>query len=147
MTTTLAFALSLTASAALIAGSAIAADAQGGRKFQTSLTGGAEIPGPGDADARGIASITINSGQKRICYKLSVSNIDAATMAHIHVGAVGVAGAVVVPLTAPSGGSSSGCATVTRALALAILKNPSRYYVSVHNAAFPAGAARGQLHK
>jgi len=142
----LALALSFTASAALIAGTSIAAE--GGRKFSTTLTGAAEIPGPGDTDARGTASVTVNSGQKKVCYKISVSNIDTATMAHIHHGAVGVAGPVVVPLTAPnSSGNSAGCATVTRALALDILKSPAAYYVNVHNAAFPNGAARGQLRK
>ena len=148
MTTKLALALSFTASAALIAGSAIASSSQGGVKLQTRLTGAAEVPGPGDTDARGSASVTVNSGQKKVCYKLAVSNIDTATMAHIHVGARTVAGPVAVTLTPPNAsGNSSGCATVTRTLALAILKNPSGYYVNVHNAAFPAGAARGQLAK
>jgi hypothetical protein len=54
---------------------------------------------------------------------------------------------VVVPLAPPTGGSSSGCAEVSRELALAILKSPSDYYVNVHNAEFPAGALRGQLSK
>jgi hypothetical protein len=36
---------------------------------------------------------------------------------------------------------------VDRELALAILKHPAAYYVNVHNADFPAGAARGQLSK
>ena len=148
MTPKLALALSFTASAALIAGSAIASDAQGGRKLQTRLTGAAEVPGPGDADGRGTASVTVNSGQDRVCYKLSVANIDTATMAHIHIGGTTVAGPPVVTLTPPdASGNSSSCATVTRALALAILKDPSAYYVNVHNAAFPAGAVRGQLAK
>jgi hypothetical protein len=148
MTNKLALALSFTASAALIAASAIASAAQGGVKLHTTLTGAAEVPGPGDTDARGTASVTVNSGQKQVCYKISVSNIDAATMAHIHHGAAGVAGPVVVGLTAPNAaGNASGCATVTRTLALDILKHPAAYYVNVHNAAFPNGAARGQLRK
>ena len=144
MTPKLAFALSFTASAALIAGAAIAAD---GRKLQTTLTGAAEVPGPGDADGAGTASITVNPGQNQVCFALAVTNIDPATAAHVHIGPVGVAGPVVVPLTAPTDGSSSGCVTVTRAVALAILKDPPAYYVNVHNAPFPAGAVRGQLAK
>ena len=133
------------ASAALIAGAATAAD--GGRKLQTNLTGAAEVPGPGDTDGTGTAQITVNSGQKQVCYKLSVSNIAPATAAHIHEAAPTAAGPVVVTLGAPTSGTSSGCVTVTRALALEILKRPADYYVNVHNAAFPGGAARGQLAK
>ena len=133
------------ASAALIAGAATAAD--GGRKLQTNLTGAAEVPGPGDPDGAGTAQITVNPGQKRVCYKLRVSNIAPATAAHIHEAAPTAAGPVVVTLGAPTSGTSSGCVTVTRALALEILKDPSDYYVNVHNAAFPAGAVRGQLAK
>jgi hypothetical protein len=121
--------------------------ADGGRKLQTSLTGAAEVPGPGDPDGTGTASVTVNPGQNRVCYELAVSNIDAANAAHIHEAAAGAAGPVVVGLTAPSDGDSSGCVDVTRELALEILKRPQDYYVNVHNAAFPAGAVRGQLAK
>ena len=133
------------ASAALIAGAATAAD--GGRTLQTNLTGAAEVPGPGDPDGTGTAQITVNPGQNQVCYKLSVSNIAPATAAHIHEAAPTAAGPVVVTLGAPTSGMSSGCVTVTRALALEILKDPADYYVNVHNAAFPAGAVRGQLAK
>jgi hypothetical protein len=50
-------------------------------------------------------------------------------------------------LDPPTDGTSSGCAEVSRELALAILMSPSDYYVNVHNAEFPAGAVRGQLQK
>ena len=133
------------ASAALIAGAATAAD--GGRKLQTNLTGAAEVPGPGDPDGTGTAQITVNPGQKQICYKLRVSNIAPSTAAHIHEAASTAAGSVVVTLGAPTSGMSSGCVTVTRDLALEIVKRPSDYYVNVHNPAFPAGAVRGQLAK
>ncbi len=134
------------ASAALIAGAAAASD--GGRKLQTTLSGAAEVPGPGDSDGRGTATITVNSGQNKVCYKVSVANIAVATMAHIHEGAPTVAGPVKVTLRSPNAsGMSSGCVTVARSLALDILKRPADYYVNVHNAEFPGGAVRGQLAK
>lgn len=123
---------------------------EGGRRFTTTLTGAAEVPGPGDPDGSGTASVTVNHGQERVCFELAVADIALpATGAHIHLAPVGVAGGVVVPLTPPSGtpATSSGCVDVTAALAKAILKNPAGYYVNVHNAEFPAGAVRGQLHK
>ena len=137
--------VSCAASMALIATSAIAAD--GGRKLQTNLTGAAEAPNPGDPDGRGMATVTVNAGKRQVCYTLSVRNIDPATAAHIHEAPTGVAGPVKVTLRAPTTGRSSGCVTVTRQLALEILKDPADYYVNVHNPAFPTGAVRGQLAK
>lgn len=119
----------------------------GGRPFATTLTGAAEAPGPGDPDGSGTVVLRLNPGQEEICYELSVSNIAPATAAHIHVAPVGVPGPVVVPLVAPTSGSSSACATVDRDLVKAIIQNPELYYVNVHNAEFPAGAVRGQLSK
>ena len=139
-------ALLLLVAAVAVAGTAGAVQAQG-RSLSTSLTGAAEVPGPGDPDGTGTATLTINPGLGQICYQLTVSGIAPATAAHIHVGTVTEAGPVVVPLEPPTDGTSSGCAEVSRELALAILKSPSDYYVNVHNAEFPAGAVRGQLSK
>ena len=121
--------------------------AHGGRPLATTMTGAAEVPGPGDPDGVGTALLTLNPGQEEICFELTVANIAPATAAHIHVGPVGVAGPVVVPLPAPTGGSSSGCVSADRALIKAIIKHPENYYVNVHNAVYPAGAIRGQLSK
>lgn len=128
------------------AASVLAAPAtEGGRKLEASLTGAAEVPGPGDSDGSGTARIIVNPGQMRICYELEVSNIAPATAAHIHVGAAGTAGPPVVTLDPPSDGDSTGCIDVTREMAMNILRNPSGYYVNVHNADFGPGAIRGQL--
>jgi CHRD domain len=121
----------------------------GGRPLTTTLTGAAEVPGPGDPDGTGTATITVNLGQEEVCWEINAAGIVLpAAAAHIHVGAAGEAGPVVVPLSAPDAmGFSSGCATVDRDLAKAILKNPEDYYVNVHTSEFPAGAIRGQLSK
>ena len=145
MLKTVALTLSISAAAALLATPALSQN--GGRKLQTALTGAAEVPAPGDPDGSGTATVTVNAGKRQICYTLGVRNIDRATAAHIHEAAAGAAGPVVVTLKAPSTGSSSGCVTVTRERAMEILKDPSDYYVNVHNAAFPGGAVRGQLAK
>jgi hypothetical protein len=125
---------------------AVTAD-NGGAKFSATLTGVAEVPGPGDPDGTGSAALRANPGQGEICYTLTVQGIAPATFAHIHVGPAGVRGPVVVTLVPPTSGSSSACASVSRELALAILQSPERYYVNVHNVAFPDGAVRGQLTK
>ena len=120
---------------------------QGGRPLSTTLTGAAEVPGPGDPDGTGTASITLNHGQGEVCYELTVDKIAAANAAHLHVGAVDKAGPPVVNLTPPTDGSSKGCTALEKDKIQEILKNPENYYVNVHNAEFPDGAVRGQLGK
>lgn len=134
-------------SALLVMGPAVSAAEEGGRPITVQMTGAAERPGPGDENGAGTATFRINPGQKQVCYTLAVTDIDAATAAHIHKAPPTEAGPVVVPLEAPADGSSEGCADVTRELAMDLIKTPSDYYVNVHNAAFPAGAVRGQLGK
>lgn len=123
------------------------AQPEGGRKISTTLNGTSEVPGPGDSDGSGTFEGRVNPGQGQVCYKLAVSAIAPATGAHIHRGATGVAGPVVVGLTAPSAGSSEACATVSRDLAMELIQSPEAFYVNVHTAPFPAGAVRGQLGK
>jgi hypothetical protein len=116
------------------------------RPFTAVLTGANEFPGPGDTDGTGAAAVTINRTTGEICTDLRVENIATATMAHIHRGAVGVAGPIEVTLTTPSPeGTSSGCSTVAPALAAEIADGPAGFYVNVHNGDFGAGAVRGQL--
>ena len=120
---------------------------KGGVKLSTTLTGAAEVPGPGDPDGAGTASIRLRVGQGQVCHSITVSNITLpASAAHIHRGAAGVAGPVVVTLITPDAdGSVAGCVAAPRALVKEILKNPAAFYVNVHTSDFPAGAVRGQL--
>jgi hypothetical protein len=115
-----------------------------GRVLTAVLTGEAETAG-GDTDGIGVALVRVRAATGSVCYAVAVARVDTVTVAHIHVGAAGVAGPVVLPLTAPVDGFARDCATVDPALAAAIVANPAGYYVNVHSAAFPAGAVRGQL--
>ncbi len=142
---TLRLALPIAAVAALLAGTAIAQQGEGGRPYTVAMTGAAERPGPGDPDGSGTAEFRVNAGQGRVCYTLTVANIEPATAAHIHRAPPTAAGPVVVGLAAPTGGTSAGCADVERALAQELIRNPGAFYVNVHNAPFPGGAVRGQL--
>jgi hypothetical protein len=117
----------------------------GGRPIFTEMTGAEEAPGPGDPDGSGTARFTFNHGQGEVCFELTVENIAPATAAHIHRAPVGAPGPVVVPLTPPTDGSSSGCVDADRALIKEIMQNPAAFYVNVHNADFMPGAVRGQL--
>jgi len=102
----------------------------------------------GDADGTGSALITVNRGQREVCWHLSASNIELpGTSAHIHKQAPGVQGPIVVPLSPPdASGESSGCASgVDGELLDELAKSPESFYVNVHNTPYPPGAIRGQL--
>jgi CHRD domain len=139
----------LVATLGMVALLAIGAPAYGqGRPLATTLTGAAEVPGPGDLDASGTAFITLNQGQGEVCFDLSWARIDGTvTAAHIHIGSATVAGPVVVGLFAGSfAGTASGCVSgVSEELIKAIRQDPENYYVNIHSDVFPAGAIRGQL--
>lgn len=132
---------------------AVAAADVGGRPFTTGLTGAAELPGPGDPDAVGSATLSLNQGQGTVCFSVSWEDIDGTvTASHIHVGTATEFGAVVVPLfvnaTFSGTGETSGCTTgVDPELIKAIRQDPSGYYVNVHSTSFLPGAIRGQLGK
>jgi CHRD domain len=114
-----------------------------------SLTGGQEVPGPGDPDGSGRAFVRLAGD--RACFLLQWSGISAPTASHIHVGRRGVAGPVVVlffqgqlPDTL---NAVAGCAPADPAVVRAVAASPRDYYVNIHTADFPNGAIRGQLHR
>ena len=111
------------------------------QSYSATLTGPAEVPGPGDTDGLGFAVVTIDG--THIHYTVFAQNIGAPTAAHIHSGAAGVAGDPVVTLNVNT--LTNGTADLTQELANQINANPSAFYINVHNAEFPGGAIRGQL--
>ena len=145
----------LLGSTALGAAAALAEPvADGGRKFTTTLTGAAECNASGtcnlgDPDGSGSASITVNVGQERVCWDIDTSNLGTITRGHIHKGAAGFAGGIVVGFFEATAVDLNGCTTtpVDRKLLIDIIQHPQDYYVNVHTSDFPGGAIRGQLSK
>lgn len=138
------------------AGSAMAAP---DRTQATDLKGSEEVPGPGDPDASGFATLQLgNPGSHEICYDLHWENIsgenhdasdDAVTAAHIHEAGPGVAAPPAVPLFVdqhlPTSSSMSGCVSATPKTIAQINAHPEDYYVNIHSGEYPSGAIRGQL--
>jgi hypothetical protein len=123
----------------------------GGRPLSANLTGAAEVGG-GDTDGSGKMYLTLNQGQEQICWRLDVKNIAGPTRAHIHRGVAGVNGGVEVTffdtaVTPAIPVATSGCVSAPKGLVKEIRQNPGGFYINIHNAAYPAGAVRGQLSK
>jgi hypothetical protein len=125
-----------------------------GTGFTAKLTGTAEVPS-GKADATGTALIRLNPAEGLVCFKLVVTNAGQPVVAaHIHRGAAGVAGPVVVPLATPTATAananvqqSKGCVSADVALIRQIASSPAQFYVNAHTKEFPGGVVRGQLAK
>jgi CHRD domain len=100
-------------------------------------------PVPG-ASGSGTSSFSFRLGRSQICFTLTVTGLTNVTAAHIH---RFEGGAIVVPLTAPASGSSSGCVTIDRELLQEIVRTPAAFYVNVHTSAYPDGQVQGRLRR
>ncbi len=140
----------------MIAGVALAkSDTARAFTFTTTLSGAEEVnaagvPNQGDLGGSGTATLTLNPGQKTICYTITLVGItpnvdDTPFAAHIHEAPAGVNGPVVVPLGPLSLGTTLGCVPAESRTIAGIIADPTGYYVNVHNTEFPGGALRGQL--
>lgn len=125
------------------------------------LHGGNEVPGVVTGSA-GTATVTWNATTNAGTYRVEVYNMPVGTTAsHIHVGAAGVGGPVVINFTVPAGGISNdfglsgtfGCTDVVARAAQGINSCEDfvqalllgNTYVNVHSTANPGGEIRGQL--
>ena len=86
----------------------------------------------------------ISNGKLKFTLKFS-GLTGPATAAHIHMGSVGKAGPVVVPLCGPCTSPVKGNVRISAAVIKAIRKGAA--YVNVHTAKYPNGEIRGQLSK
>jgi hypothetical protein len=146
----LSVALPLTALAIAVLALAIASTASaGGRPLSADLSGSNEVPpvSTGDPNGSGTADLTLNQGQGEICLQIEVQNIAPTTLQHIHRGAAGTNGPVVVDFTPLLSQGGDGCVSADPALIKEIRQNPDGFYFNVHTGEFPGGAVRGQLSK
>jgi hypothetical protein len=94
------------------------------------------------ASGTGTFEVTIRLSRLELCYELRITGVANVTAAHIH--RVSDA-SIVVPLTAPTTGSSEGCVTVQQPLLGEIASTPGAFYVNVHTQSHPNGQVQGTL--
>lgn len=123
--------------------------------YRFALTQTQEVPTPKTTTATGIAQLIVYP--ERIDYELTGNSIIGVTMAHIHSGAAGVAGPIVVTLYNQAAGGTVNGVFATGSLTSANLPNGvtlaslkallagGSAYVNVHTTANPAGEIRGQV--
>lgn len=137
------------------------------RIFIAGLTGAAEIP-PRQTDASGAVAVSLNPDGTSLHYRLSVSDIQDVTAAHLHIGLPDENGPIVVPLlgqgapgdnaTLPEGVADgviaegdiavtdlTGPLTGTPLLVLMELLRSGAIYANVHTSLYPEGEIRGQM--
>jgi hypothetical protein len=117
-------------------------------QIRTVLTAAQEVPSPTGAvsNAGGTFSATITKSDTgaSVSWQLSFSGLTGnAIAAHIHTGAVGSPGPVVLALCGPCTSPASGTGNLTDAALQAIEGGTA--YVNVHTPTNPGGEIRGQL--
>ena len=134
--------------------------------FSAQLSPANEVPPITNAEsvASGTATITFDT-TKDAAGAVTAANVTVVatlrgfpagstiTVAHIHTGAAGVAGGVLVPLVPPAGsvtltngaGSFTQSQNVDGPTATNIINNPAGFYFNVHTALNPGGVIRGPL--
>ncbi|MEA2177816.1 MAG: hypothetical protein QOF29_1247 [bacterium] len=133
----------------MVVGASIAVG-QGGSSDDTltaRMSGNQERPA-GDPDGKGAAGVVVDG--RKVCLSIAFAGLDTVAAAHIHRGARGQNGDIVVDPKFSGGRSGSAntlarCVTVAQDVAQGIKRNPANYYVNVHTTKYPAGAIRGQL--
>ncbi|WP_194920923.1 CHRD domain-containing protein [Catenulispora rubra] len=122
------------------------------RGLRANLSGDQEVPtvgGPAVGDPTGRAVAYIHPQGTEVSYAFAWIGLNP-TLGHIHQGAFGTNGKVVVPLFTSAIPTSvfavAGTVTgVDPALVRQIDEHPRDFYTNLHTAQFPGGAARGQL--
>jgi CHRD domain len=107
------------------------------------LSGDQEAPERVNSGATGTATFTLDRATHTLSGTVEVDGV-SATLAHIHAGAAGAAGAVVLPLTLAAGQPATLAPTVLSEDQLQSL-DAGGLYVNVHSDANPTGEIRGQL--
>ena len=115
--------------------------------FSAKMDGGQLDPAI-DTDALGVSSFTLNNSRDQLCVNVAVNGLSGAiTAAHIHAGALGESGDVLVNLSSGIIGNQinitiTGADLTSEVIAALITGNS---YINIHTAENEGGEIRGQI--
>jgi hypothetical protein len=127
--------------------------------FTAQLNPANEVPPVTDAESsgRGTATITVHSDTNNIDFSINMNSFPNGTViraAHIHPGAAGTNGGVLVDTGLQAAGGvtlTNGSGTFTNTVSTSaqnvssILAAPQNFYFNIHSTNHGGGVARGQL--
>jgi hypothetical protein len=115
--------------------------------YVANLIGANETPNPADPDGVGFVVVTLDQGAGTIVFTAYAQSINTIVMSHIHRGAAGVTGPIIIPFNMAfvNGVSSGTLSGIAGSFLSEIVANPPGYYFNIHTTDFPGGAIRGQL--
>ena len=111
-------------------------------KSGTTLSGSQEVP-PVNTQASGVSTIEV-IGDKTVIGNVQTTGM-TGTVAHIHMGASGQNGPVIIPLVKSGDNTWAVPGNTVLSSAQFDAFRAGNLYVNVHSAAYPAGEIRAQL--
>ncbi len=108
-----------------------------------TLSGAQEVP-PTPSTASGTGILTVDAITRTVEGGIRVAGL-AATAAHIHIGAAGVNGPVIIPLNDATGGGWPVPANTKLTAAQYLAFKQGNLYFNAHSVALPNGEIRGQI--
>jgi len=125
--------------------------------YVARMSGAQETP---STNTKGTGTATLTLDGTKLKYSVEIHDLSGApTAAHIHVGAIGIAGPPVYTFVIKSGVGDGGtisegtidlttdASTGVSGDSLKVLLNNGKAYVNVHSKNFPGGEIRGQVMK
>jgi hypothetical protein len=115
--------------------------------LRVTLAAQNEVPQAGDSEMSGTGTVRLNPASGEVCPDLEITKPQGTAIraAHIHRGAAGANGPIVIPFESEADRVNDDCVTADPALVTEVSQQPDGFYVNVHTEQFPNGAIRGQL--
>lgn len=112
-------------------------------QYSATLNAASEVP-PNPTAGTGTGTLAVDTRDRMMTATVTTTNVPG-TAAHIHEGAPGVNGPILIPLTESPAGSGVWSVTAQLTDAQLTALRAGNLYFNVHTAVYPDGQIRGQI--